>query len=117
MAFIKLGSRMSEEEGKGTMRDLENSAGTAQVREGAGTQLRRHLWGSAGTRASILARISSAGFCGLSWGWGNISIPVCLLGKRVAHSSSVLTLKNDLLFLSFLLDLRIPYALKMPLPA
>lgn len=30
---------MSEEEGKGTMRDLENSAGTAQVREGAGTQL------------------------------------------------------------------------------
>lgn len=48
---------------KGPRGDLETSAGTAQVREGAGVQfmldrLRRHLGGSGRTRASILAESS-----------------------------------------------------------
>lgn len=48
---------------KGPRGDLETTAGTAQLREGAGTQfmldrLGRHLGGSVRTRASIMAKIS-----------------------------------------------------------
>lgn len=106
---------------KGPRGDLETSGDSSGKRRSGhtvhGDRLRRHPGGWVGTRASILARISEAGLCGLSCGWGSTSIPVCPLGKQASRLSSVLTLKNDLLFPSRLLALRILHALRMRLSA